>query len=172
MHKRQAGSMAIVVILAVVGLVVVGFVGYRLLTANKGTSYDMSSSSSANAKSGCVAQSLQVGASGHCVSDVQNLVNLMETGGLIQCPFPRAARLTVNGAYDSATQTQVAAVQSWVNCYNKEEGNTATIPTDGKVDPATWSQMCVYGYRLPKQAGQSTSPYYKDAQAAGQDAGC
>ena len=168
MYKRQTGY-AMVVVLAVVGVLVVGFIGYRLLSANKGST---SATTSSSAKTGCVAQTVKVSDSGHCVSDVQNLVNMMETSSLPNCPFPNVARLTVSGTYDSATQTQVSAAQTWVNCYNKEEGNSSTLPTDGTTDPATWSQLCVYGYRLPGQAGQSSSPYFSAAQASGKDAGC
>jgi hypothetical protein len=173
-EKRQSGStgsIVVIAVLAVLGLAVVSFAVFKMLPANKSTAGTAGTASKA-AGTGCVTQTLVPGSSGHCVSDIQNLINFMETGGLTQCPFPQAARLTVSGTYDTATQTQVAAVQSWVNCYNKEEGNSAALSTSGTTDPATWSQLCVYGYRLPGQAGQSQSPYFQAAQAAGKDAGC
>ncbi len=121
---------------------------------------------------GCVTKQLAIGSTGSCVSDVQTMVNYMETAGLIQCPFPGASQIPINGTFDTATQAQVKVVQSWVNCYNKEEGVTKVIVADGTVGPTTWPEICTYAYKFPKLAGQNPSQFYKQAVAAGEDAGC
>lgn len=124
------------------------------------------------APQGCVAQTLQVGSSGSCVADAKTLVNMMETNNLIECTFEGAARLDATASFDEATATQVKAAQGWVNCYNKEEGVDSMLNVDGVIDAKTWSSLCTYGYRLPKQANQSSSPYFQAALKAGADAGC
>jgi hypothetical protein len=122
--------------------------------------------------SGCIAKQFSVGSSGNCVSDVQNMVNFMETDNYNQCPFSGMAKLTISGVYDAATQTQVKVVQSWENCYNKQEDSTTRIVASGNVGTSTWSELCTYAYQYPKQSNSSTSPYFKASIAAGKDAGC
>jgi hypothetical protein len=129
-------------------------------------------SSLSSKATGCVSQQFNVGSSGHCVNDIQTMVNYIETAGLIQCPFPGAAQQPATGTYDATTQTQVKVVQSWFNCYNKEEGVTTMIDVDGMVGPSTWPELCMYGYKFPALAKQNPSPYFQQTLAAGKDAGC
>lgn len=155
----------VVLVLLAVGVV------YSLVH-KKAASTSARTTSGAVAGSGCVARQFTVGSTGNCVSDIQTMVNYIETAGLIECPFPGAAQNPASGTYDAATQTQVKIVQSWVNCYNKEEGVTTAINADGNVGASTWPELCTYGYKFPALAKQSTSPYFQQTLAAGKDAGC
>ncbi len=100
------------------------------------------------------------------------MVNFLETDALSECPFTNAQRVTENGTFDGETTQQVKSVQSWLNCYNKQEGATAPLTANGVVAPATWSQVCNYAYRFPKQSRSNTSPYAADSITAGKAAGC
>jgi hypothetical protein len=101
------------------------------------------------------------------------MVDFMETNtNYNQCPFTGKASLSVNGMYDSDTQTQVEVVQNWENCYNKQEGSGIRVNANGNVGNGTWSEVCTYAYQYPKQSNSSTSAYFKASIAAGKDAGC
>jgi len=128
--------------------------------------------SKAPPQTGCVAQRFTVGSSGACVRDIQTMVNYMETAGLSECPFTDGKPLNINGTYDGTTKQQVQSVQTWINCYNKQEGSNTSIPTDGTIGSSTWPQLCSYAYRFPSQSNSSTSPYCAEAIAAGKNAGC
>jgi hypothetical protein len=96
----------------------------------------------------------------------------METDGLTQCPFVGAKSLDINGVYNASTAIQVKTVQTWENCYNKQEGDPTRISADGSVENTTWYELCTYGYQYPKQSNQSTSSYFKVSLVAGKSAGC
>jgi len=100
------------------------------------------------------------------------MINFMETDDLTQCPFKGAATLGMNGVYNAATAQQVTVVQNWFNCYNRQEGEQATVAVDGKVAEPTWIDLCTYAYQYPQNAGTSVSPYLKASLAAGKNAGC
>jgi hypothetical protein len=120
----------------------------------------------------CIGQQLSVGSKGTCVSDVQTMVNFMETDNLTQCPFPGNSRLGETGTYDATTQAQVKVIQTWINCYDDQEGQSAGITPNGIVTTNTWSVLCSYAYRFPKQSASTTSPYASQSSAAGANAGC
>jgi peptidoglycan hydrolase-like protein with peptidoglycan-binding domain len=120
----------------------------------------------------CTSKQFTLGSSGNCVDDIQTMVNFMETDGLTQCPFTGSSTLSVNGSYDTNTQSQVKVVQSWLNCYNQQEGEAGTSSVNGVVGTSTWSGLCTYAFQYPSQANQSTSPYLKLSIAAGKNAGC
>jgi hypothetical protein len=122
--------------------------------------------------SGCTARTLSAGSSGVCVKDVQTFVNFVEADDLSECPFTGGKTLLSNGIFDATTSRQVAVVQHWLNCYNKQEGAAAVVDPDGTVTPATWVQLCNYAYRFPSQSNSSVSPYAKTSIAAGKNAGC
>jgi hypothetical protein len=117
----------------------------------------------------CVGQSYTTGSSGHCVDDIQTLVNYMEHSGLTECPFDGGATLTVNSSYDGDTTTQVKSVQGWSECYAKQEGFTSNVKQTGTVDKVTWGLLCTYGYTDPLH---TTASGASEAIAAGKDAGC
>jgi hypothetical protein len=96
----------------------------------------------------------------------------METDGLNQCPFTGSSILSINGSYDTNTQDQVKVVQTWLNCYNKQEGQPIVDTANGIVGTSTWSGLCTYAYQYPSQANQSSSQYLKASIAAGKNAGC
>lgn len=120
----------------------------------------------------CTAKQFAPGSSGNCVSDIQTMINFMETDGLTQCPFTGSSSLSVSGSYDASTQNQVKVVQSWLNCYNRQEGESGSVSVNGVVGSATWSGLCTYAFQYPSQANQSVSPYLKLSIAAGKNAGC
>lgn len=120
----------------------------------------------------CINQQLAIGSSGKCVSDAQTMIDFMESDGLNQCPFIGANPLTINGNYDSVTIAQVKVVQTWLNCYNHQEGQTATFPVNGDITSSTWSGLCTYAYQYPSQSNQSSSSYLNQSIAAGKNAGC
>jgi hypothetical protein len=122
--------------------------------------------------SNCISQSFDIGSSGSCVTDIQSMVNFFETDNFNECAFTGAQTLDINGDFNNATKSQVMVVQKWLNCYNKQEGAPGTINANGIVGSSTWSNFCTYAYSYPKQAGQSSSPYFKDSLAAGKNAGC
>ena len=122
--------------------------------------------------SGCTARQFDVGSSGTCVNDIQTMINYMETSGLNECPFVGAQRLPINGTYDSATKVQVSTVQTWINCYSKQEGSQTSVSVTGKVDSATWHLFCSYAYQFPSQSNSSVSPFRQASIAAGKNAGC
>lgn len=151
----------LIVCFIVIGLMIAGVVAFRHhQTAPVVT------------KKGCVTQSLSVGSNGTCVADVKAMIDYIETSGLNECPFTNGDVIPVNDTYDEATLQQVKVVQTWINCYNKQEGSTQSIAVSGSVDNTTWLVLCSYGYRFPKQSQSTTSVYHAAAIQAGQAAGC
>jgi hypothetical protein len=130
------------------------------------------SAKTAAALTGCVTRTLAQGSSGSCVKDVQTFVNFVETDDLSECPFTGGKTINESGMFDSSTARQVAIVQTWLNCYNRQEGEAAVVNSNGIVAPATWSQLCNYAYRFPSQSSSRVSPYAKASIAAGKNAGC
>ncbi len=155
---RVIGSVLVVIIICAVAIFIVNRTPSQATTT---THY-----------SGCVAQQLEAGSSGACVSDVQTMVDFMESDGLTECKFTGSAELPINGTYNAATKTQVQVVEQWENCYNKQEGSTVTIGTSGNVTTATWSELCTYAYHYPAQTSSSLSSYRQASLAAGKNAGC
>lgn len=123
-------------------------------------------------KSGCTSQEFSLGSSGNCVEDIQTMVDYMETAGLNECPFTDTAALPIKGTYNTYTAQQVSSVQTWVQCYSKQEGARSNVAVSGKVNEATWHLLCSYAYHFPSQSNSSTSPYFQKTIAAGKDAGC
>lgn len=121
---------------------------------------------------GCTSTNLSQGSSGICVKDAQTMVDFIETDGLNECVFTNGMPLAVDGSYNAATAQQVKSVQTWVNCYNHQEGITQTVPTNGTIDKTTWVALCTYGYQYPTQNSASSSPYTKAATTAGNNADC
>jgi hypothetical protein len=164
-QPRSGGYIQIVLI--VLAVVVVGVIILVFLSRNHGTAKPSSSVAALNGK--CVGQTFTIGSNGHCVSDIQTLTNYMEHSGLTECPFTGGALLTVSGAYDTATSSQVRSVQTWSSCYAKQEGFTSNVVATGSVDKATWGELCAYGYTDPLHTSASGA---SAAIAAGKDAGC
>lgn len=127
---------------------------------------------SAVGRTKCLAKTLNTGDSGECVKDVQNMVDFMETDGLTQCPFPGAAQVTTTGHYDAPTAKQVAVIQGWVTCFDKEEGMTPPNFKSGAVTTPTWSALCTYAYTYPSKNNDTKSSFRSRALEAGRDAGC
>lgn len=159
----------LLVLAAVVPLLIVVLVVGTVMIAGKLRS---DTKAAAEAQTKCLSKELSQGSSGDCVHDVQAMVNFMETDGLTQCPFTGGFRLPLNGYYDASTSQQVAVVQDWLTCYNKQEGLKIPDFKRGKVTAATWSQLCTYAYQYPSQSNDSKSNYRTEALAAGKDAGC
>jgi hypothetical protein len=152
------------IILIIILLVVIIAGGIGLFSINK--------SKNSTVSNGCISQTSKVASMGHCVSDLQTMVNFMETDSLNQCPFNGSIQVPISGVYDGITEQQVRVIQTWVNCYNKQENNGENITVNGQVDPSTWSALCTYAYIYPNQSQQSNSPFLKQSLAAGKDAGC
>ncbi len=123
-------------------------------------------------KDTCTTRQFSIGSTGNCVSDIQTMVNFIETDDLTQCSFTGAQQVPITGTYNNATATQVSVVQTWMNCYGSEEGSATRISINGIVNPAVWPDLCTYGYQFPKGVGQSTSPYLHSSLLAGKNAGC
>ena len=128
--------------------------------------------SQVSAPNTCINSTIQVGSSGQCVSDLQTMANFLETDNLNECAFNGKQILNVDGSFDAITQSQVKVLQNWLICYNKQEGAPNNITASGIVNTATWGDICTYAYIYPKEAGQSSSPYYKASIVAGKNAGC
>jgi hypothetical protein len=120
----------------------------------------------------CVSKQLSLGSTGACVSDAQTMVDFMESDGLTQCPFTGASVLNINGTYDSSTEKQVEVVQTWLNCYNKQEGEPTNVLANGILSTTTWQALCTYAYIYPSSSNQSSSSYLQQSIVAGQNAGC
>jgi hypothetical protein len=159
--KRRTSYISAVVLIVVVAVGVFIFFGRKSVTPSK----QVGSNS-------CIAKQFALGSSGNCVSDIQTMINFMETDGLTQCPFTGSSTLSVSQSYDVSTENQVKVVQSWLNCYNQQEGESGSSAANGTVGPSTWSELCTYAFQYPSQATQSTSPYLKSSIAAGKNAGC
>jgi hypothetical protein len=124
------------------------------------------------ASSGCASEVFSVGSSGNCVQDIQTMVDYMETDDLTECPFTGGQVLPVDGSFDASTKQQVQVVQTWQNCYNKQEDLPAAQIVNGSVGTQTWSELCTFSYTYPKQAASSPSAYFKSTVTAGKNAGC
>jgi hypothetical protein len=114
LKSSYRSTLLFIVLLFVVGLV--------LFIFNKGKS-DISSSPSA-----CVNNSISEGASGHCVSDLQNLLNW----GLYGIDQPNYIKVT--GQFSTTTTSQVKKFQT----YNNLTGS-------GVANVATWKELCSEG---------------------------
>jgi hypothetical protein len=154
-----------------IGIVVVVLIGLiaLLVSHDRSTSATNQTNSSASISSGCVSKQFSTGSTGHCVSDIQTLVNYTEHSGLTECPFSNGATLIVNGSYDSLTSTQVRSIQQWSDCYAEQEGFTSDVMQTGTVDKATWGELCTYGYTDPLHTSAKGAT---TVEAAGKDAGC
>ena len=149
--------------------------GIIILAVIAGAFYFINNNSSKKtiaAQNTCTSKEFAPASSGNCVSDIQTMVNFMQTNQLNQCPFSGGASLSINGNYDDSTTAQVKVVQSWLNCYNKQEGAPVINTVNGTVDAATWTGLCTYAYQYPSHNNQSPSPYLKQTLIAGKDAGC
>lgn len=157
-HKKSYLLLVIIVIVAI--SITIFFINRR------------SNQTKQTTQSTCTSKQFSLGSSGDCISDIQTMVDFIESDSLTQCPFPGAKALSINGSYDENTQTQVKVIQTWLNCYNKQEGSPVTINVDGSVGTTTWPELCTYAYLFPKQSNESTSPYFKPSLVAGKRAGC
>jgi peptidoglycan hydrolase-like protein with peptidoglycan-binding domain len=164
-QQRSGGYIQIV--LVALAVIVIGVVVLVFLNRNHGTTKPIASASTLS--SHCVGQTFTPGSSGHCVSDIQTLLNYVEHSGLTECPFTGGATLTVSGTYDTATASQVRSVQGWSDCYAKQEGFTSNVKVTGNVDTATWGELCAYGYIDPLHTSASGA---SAAIASGKDADC
>lgn len=153
--------------LIIAGIIVIIGVGAFLLLDHKHT--DKVRAQNTLLSNYCVGQTYTAGGSGHCVDDVQTLVNYMEHSGLTECPFTDGATIAVSGSYDTGTETQVKSIQGWSECYAKQEGFTSNVKQTGTVGKATWGLLCTYGYTDPLR---TTAAGASGAIAAGKDAGC
>lgn len=120
----------------------------------------------------CLSEQLRAGSTGNCVKDAQTMVDFVETDSLNECPFAGGKTIQPSGTYDAATAAQIKVVQTWLNCYNKQEGGNDMLPTDGVISHATWAALCTYGYQYPHQSQTGSSPYFRQTIAAGKNAGC
>jgi hypothetical protein len=157
--KRYVEAITVVIVLIVVGVILL-------------VSHHSTSPTKTVAGTGCSSQQFSVGSSGACVQDIQTMVNFMETDDLTECPFIGGKSIPMNGTFDTDTEQQVTVVQTWENCYNKQEDLPATLTANGIVNAQTWTELCSYGYTFPKQSTTSPSPYFKSTLTAGQNAGC
>jgi len=164
--ERQSGGYIQIVLIVLVA-VVVGVVIFVFLSRNHSTNTPSSYVSTPSSE--CVGQTFTSGSNGHCVSDIQTLVNYMEHSGLTECPFTGGATLAISGTYDTATSSQVRSVQEWSDCYAKQEGFTSNVVATGNIDKATWGELCAYSYTDPLHTSASDA---SAAIAAGKDAGC
>jgi hypothetical protein len=164
-QQRSGGYIQIVLI--VLAVIVIGAV--ILVFLNHNHSAAKPSSSASTLSSHCVGQTFTPGSSGHCVSDIQTLVNYMEHSGLTECPFTGSATLAVSGSYDAATASQIRSVQGWSDCYAKQEGFTSNVKVTGNVDTVTWGELCAYGYTDPLHTSASGA---SATITAGKDADC
>jgi hypothetical protein len=159
---------SIIIAYGVTVIILVIVVGVLLAVSNHKTQV----ATSTNAITGCRAKTLTVGNTGSCVKDIQIMTNYIETAGLTECTFAGKQMLPISGSYDSITQTQVKVVQTWANCYYKQEGMSLAISQTGNVDASTWNELCNLAYTSPKLSNASTSPYTQASITAGKDAHC
>ena len=164
-QQRSGGYIQIVLI--ALAVIVIGAVLLVFLSRNHSAAKPSSSASTLSGQ--CVGQTFTSGSGGHCVSDIQTLVNYMEHSGLTECPFTGGATLVVSGSYDTATASQIRSVQGWSDCYAKQEGFTSNVIVTGNVDKATWGELCAYSYADPLHTSASGA---SAAIAAGKDADC
>lgn len=155
-------------VLILVLILIVALTGTYLLHQNR----QQSAKNQVSIRTGCIAQTFNVGASGSCVRDIQTMVNFIETDGMTECPFIGSQQLTLNGNYDNLTKNQIQVIQQWENCYNKQEGSTLIVNDNGIVSTPTWSELCTYAYLYPSRSGSSVSSYRQASLAAGKDANC
>ncbi|HUB93235.1 MAG TPA: hypothetical protein VMB52_01915 [Verrucomicrobiae bacterium] len=167
MHpKRTSGGYAQIILL-VAAVVLIALAVFLFLDHSHNTKKP--TTQTVNLSNYCVGRSFSAGSTGHCVADVQTIINYMEDSGLTQCPFENGAQLTVSSAYDAATVVQVKSVQTWASCYAKQEGFTTNVQQTGTIDNVTWGELCTYGYTNPSHNGASNASL---SIAAGKDAGC
>lgn len=164
-QKRSSGGYVHLIALAVAAIVIV-IIALVMLNIHRHAAAPGKQSSNLT---GCVSQTFGSGSSGHCVGDIQTLVNYMEHSGLTECQFDGGAQLVLSSVYDNATVVQVKSVQGWSDCYAKQEGFTSNVQQTGTVDRVTWGELCTYGYTNPSRTGAAGSA---SSVAAGKDAGC
>ena len=152
------------IIMLIIAVLLLGLIAFTLLNRNH-----TAAKAATNLTGYCVGSSLTTNSSGHCVSDIQTMINYMEHSGLTQCPFEHSAVLAINGTYDSTMAAQVTSIQHWATCYASQEGFTSNIKETGVVDRATWGELCAYGYTDPIR---SSTVGATASIAAGKDAGC
>ena len=116
----------------------------------------------------CVQNTFGVGNAGHCVKDIQVLLNEMTHMQHAYLgwakPYP-GTYISEDGIYGSGTKNQVVVYQKWY-AYK-------AVAVDGIVGPNTWFALCQYAW----QPGAYNDPSYNTswnqaALAAGRDAGC
>jgi hypothetical protein len=166
MEHTSSLSTPVKALIAIVILIIVG-AGAFLLFKHKPT--DTVNTQNTSLSNYCVGHTYATGSSGHCVSDIQTLVNYMEHSGLTECPFDGGAELAVTGTFDSTTAAQVKSIQGWSGCYAKQEGFTSNVTETSQVDKSTWGLLCTYGYTDPSHTAATGA---SGAIAAGKDAGC
>lgn len=166
LSQRSRGNKWMLLAAGIAALVVV--VATLLLFFHKHTVMKTAAHTAAMGKY-CVGQNLSIGSSGHCVSDIQTLVNFMERGGLTECKFDGSATLAVNGTFDEATKTQIMSIQNWADCYATQEGFKSNVKQTGSVDQSTWGELCTFGYSDPMQSDTANAAA---SIAAGTDAAC
>jgi hypothetical protein len=167
-RRSTAGFSSVTVIVLLTVVLISGAISAVVLSHHKQVAATTLSQSQTN----CLARQFSSGSSGTCVSDIQTMVNFMESDGLTQCPFTGGAVLQATAGYDTATARQVTVVQNWLTCFNKQEGINTPSLVPGVVTPATWSELCTYAYMYPLQNSSSTSSYRAASLTAGKDAGC
>ena len=143
-HGSRNSGYVKILILVVIAIVVAIAV---LLFLNRNHSAAKTAQQPADLSSYCVGQTFAQGNSGHCVRDVQTLINYMEHSGLTECPFNAGATLAASGTYDNATMAQVRSVQQWSSCYARQEGFTSNVRQTGEVDRATGRALYLWLYR-------------------------
>jgi hypothetical protein len=120
----------------------------------------------------CVDKQFSLGSTGNCVNDIQTMLDFIETDGLTQCSFVGGKTINIDGSYSATTEDQIKVIQTWLNCYNHQEGQSGALAVNGIVNKSTWTDLCSYGYQFPSQADQSVSPFLKLTLQAGSNAGC
>ncbi len=133
-----------------------------------------SAKQSANLSSYCVGQTFAAGGTGHCVQDIQVLASYMQShmNELPSCKIEvstTAYAIKITGTYDYSDKGVVSMLQSWAQCYAKQEGFTTNVKTSGNVDKPTWGELCAYGYTDPTRSHVTGA---SDSIAAGKDASC
>lgn len=162
------GIYALTIVVLMVLVSTVTFLVHRIHAGSK------ASNNAASISSYCVGQTFSSGNSGHCVKDIQVLAGYMyaHLHELPSCKFtvPSVAySVKTTGSYDSTDEGVVSVMQSWAQCYAKQEGFTTNVKTTGKVDKQTWGELCTYAYTDPLHSHTVDAT---DSIAAGKDAGC
>lgn len=161
------------VYVATIAALIIVAVAVTLLFHHKQTA-TQSPKQTANLSNYCVGQTFAAGDSGHCVQDIQVLAGYIHAhmNLLPSCDYATSStanNIQTTGTYDSSDTGVVSNLQSWAQCYAKQEGFTTNVSTSGKVDKQTWGELCTYGYSDPIHSHVTGA---NDSIAAGKDAGC